>query len=72
MSEWISITDDFPQHNRCYKNLTVEVLVKTAKGNIYEAFCYEPDVVWYDVKTFRKIRENVIAWKSKEANNESL
>lgn len=44
MSEWVPITDDFPQHDRHYKNLTVEVLVKTNKGNVFEAFCYEPDM----------------------------
>ena len=68
MSEFVPITEDFPQHDRNYENLTVEVMVKTNNGKVFEAFCFEPDMTWYDAKEIKKIRENVIAWKSKGAH----
>lgn len=65
-NDWISITEDMPQKDPRYGNLSVEVEVMLKDMAITEAF-YAADGTWYTAKRCDEIPKNngVVKWRSK-------
>lgn len=64
---WFDVFDSLPGIERGRIQLSVEVIAKLKNGQELPAFYAHGTETWYSALTCKHIKQDVIAWKFKEA-----
>lgn len=67
--DWVSILDDLPVVQPGMKHVSVNVIAMLKNGRQVRAFYADHYDEWYFSDTCRRIKQEVIAWKSIEEVN---
>lgn len=66
IDEWVDVTDDLPIIERGKSQVSVDVIAKTDNSEEIRAYYAHDSHEWYRADTSKRIKGNIVAWKSLE------